>query len=106
MGESGRQGVVGRSRSPHGPPPQVSSGVLQRVGEPEPAGSQVPHVCGEGDLQQRVHQPPHLLSPPPPPPTGAQKILQGGGDFARGEFRGENFAVKKGDEIFPGEILG
>ena len=27
--------------------------------------------------------------------------LQGGGDFARGEFRGENFAVKKGGEIFP-----
>ena len=27
--------------------------------------------------------------------------VQGGGDFGRGEFRGENFAVKKSGEIFP-----
>ena len=26
---------------------------------------------------------------------------RGGENFARGEFRGENFAVKKGGEIFP-----
>ena len=27
--------------------------------------------------------------------------LQGGGGFGRGEFHGENFAAKKGGEIFP-----
>ena len=31
---------------------------------------------------------------------------RGGGNFARGEFRGENFAVKKGGEIFPWRNFG
>ena len=33
-------------------------------------------------------------------------IYRGGGNFARGEFRGENFAVKKGGEIFPWRNFG
>ena len=31
---------------------------------------------------------------------------RGGENFARGEFRGENFAVKKGGEIFPWRNFG
>ena len=30
-----------------------------------------------------------------------EDLYRGGGDFGRGEFRGENFAVKKSGEIFP-----
>ena len=33
-------------------------------------------------------------------------VQGGGGNFARGEFRGENFAVKKGGEIFPWRNFG
>ena len=33
-------------------------------------------------------------------------IYRGGGNFARGEFCGENFAVKKGGEIFPWRNFG
>ena len=33
-------------------------------------------------------------------------LVPGGGDFARGEFRGENVAVKKGGEIFPWPNFG
>ena len=36
----------------------------------------------------------------------ALKNYRGGGNFARGEFRGENFAVKKGGEIFPWRNFG
>ena len=32
---------------------------------------------------------------------GMGALQGGGGDFGRGEFRGENFAVKKSGEIFP-----
>ena len=35
-----------------------------------------------------------------------QLPYRGGGNFARGEFRGENFAVKKGGEIFPWRNFG
>ena len=36
----------------------------------------------------------------------AEILYRGGGNFARGEFRGENFAVKKGGEIFPWRNFG
>ena len=37
---------------------------------------------------------------------GGGKAYRGGGNFARGEFRGENFAVKEGGEIFPWRNFG
>ena len=41
------------------------------------------------------------------PPQGPWPCLYtGGGNFARGEFRGENFAGKKGGEIFPWRNFG
>ena len=33
-------------------------------------------------------------------------LTRGGGDYARGDFRGETFAVKKGGETFPWRNFG
>ena len=54
---------------------------------------------------------PYTRTGGPLPPTQVledfEPLQGGGGDFrGRGEFRGENFAVKKGGEIFPWSNFG
>ena len=57
-------------------------------------------------VQGVLHSTTELSLVPGPSEINSTGCTGGGGGFARGEFRGENFAVKKGGEIFPWRNFG